>query len=77
MTGRSPRIVRLADFVTPASGGLITAPAARWPLPSSRKPRTRGAGTQRRRTATNRTGVPGTACAAAGRSRARTTAITG
>ncbi|MFE1882405.1 hypothetical protein ACFW7O_22475, partial [Streptomyces diastatochromogenes] len=32
---------------------------------------------QRRRTATNRTGVPGTACAAAGRSAARTTAITG
>ncbi|MGW3360248.1 SGNH/GDSL hydrolase family protein [Streptomyces bungoensis] len=32
---------------------------------------------QRRRTATNRTAVPGTACAAAGRSAARTTAITG
>ncbi|MFI5975780.1 SGNH/GDSL hydrolase family protein [Streptomyces sp. NPDC051452] len=32
---------------------------------------------QRRRTGTNRTGVPGTACAAAGRSAARTTAITG
>lgn len=32
---------------------------------------------QRPRTATNRTGVPGTACAAAGRSAARTTAITG
>ncbi|MFE1310313.1 SGNH/GDSL hydrolase family protein [Streptomyces sp. NPDC058755] len=32
---------------------------------------------QRRRTATNRTVVPGTACAAAGRSAARTTAITG
>jgi len=36
-----------------------------------------GAGAQRRRTATNRTGVPGTACAAAGRSAARTTATTG
>ncbi|MFG2605503.1 SGNH/GDSL hydrolase family protein [Streptomyces sp. NPDC048514] len=36
-----------------------------------------GAGVQRRRTGTNRTGVPGTACAAAGRSAARTTAITG
>ncbi|MFF7238521.1 GDSL-type esterase/lipase family protein [Streptomyces collinus] len=36
-----------------------------------------GAGTQRRRTGTNLTGVPGTACAAAGRSAARTTAITG
>ncbi|MFF3635181.1 SGNH/GDSL hydrolase family protein [Streptomyces sp. NPDC002250] len=36
-----------------------------------------GFGDQRRRTATNRTGVPGTACAAAGRSAARTTAITG
>ncbi|MEU1405243.1 SGNH/GDSL hydrolase family protein [Streptomyces sp. NPDC005728] len=35
------------------------------------------AGAQRRRTATNRTGVPGTACAAAGRSAAPTTAITG
>ncbi|MFJ9816979.1 SGNH/GDSL hydrolase family protein [Streptomyces sp. NPDC101151] len=32
---------------------------------------------QRRRTTTNLTGVPGTACAAAGRSAARTTAITG
>ncbi|GGS98379.1 hypothetical protein GCM10010206_71370 [Streptomyces cinerochromogenes] len=32
---------------------------------------------QRRRTGTNRTGVPGSACAAAGRSAARTTAITG
>ncbi len=32
---------------------------------------------QRRRTATNRTGVPGGACAAAGRSAERTTAITG
>ncbi|MEU1705566.1 SGNH/GDSL hydrolase family protein [Streptomyces sp. NPDC005706] len=36
-----------------------------------------GAVDQRRRTATKRTGVPGTACAAAGRSAARTTAITG
>ncbi|QTD97260.1 GDSL-like Lipase/Acylhydrolase [Streptomyces cyanogenus] len=32
---------------------------------------------QRRRTGTNRTGVPGSACAAAGRSAARTTATTG
>ncbi|GHI09222.1 SGNH/GDSL hydrolase family protein [Streptomyces cellostaticus] len=38
---------------------------------------TAGAEAQRRRTATNRTGVPGTACAAADRSAARTTAITG
>ncbi|MEU4037596.1 SGNH/GDSL hydrolase family protein [Streptomyces collinus] len=36
-----------------------------------------GTGTQRRRTGTNLTGVPGTACAAAARSAARTTAITG
>ncbi|ARP69203.1 lipase [Streptomyces pluripotens] len=35
------------------------------------------AGTQRRRTGRNRTGAPGTACAAAGRSVARTTATTG
>jgi hypothetical protein len=36
-----------------------------------------GAEAQRRRTETNLTGVPGTACAAAGRSAVRTTAITG
>ncbi|MFF7975195.1 GDSL-type esterase/lipase family protein [Streptomyces sp. NPDC007905] len=36
-----------------------------------------GAEAQRRRTGTNLTGVPGTACAAAGRSAVRTTAITG
>ncbi|MFD8372418.1 SGNH/GDSL hydrolase family protein [Streptomyces sp. NPDC059688] len=36
-----------------------------------------GAGAQRRRTGTKRTGVPGSACAAAGRSAARTTAMTG
>ncbi|MCS0604455.1 SGNH/GDSL hydrolase family protein [Streptomyces sp. LP11] len=36
-----------------------------------------GPGDQRRPTGTKRTGVPGTACAAAGRSAERTTAITG
>ncbi len=51
-----------AEGAVPGPGTAVDAGAAR---------------AQRRRTDRNRTGVPGSACAAAGRSAARTTAITG
>ncbi|MFJ5973465.1 SGNH/GDSL hydrolase family protein [Streptomyces sp. NPDC093060] len=59
-----------------ASAAVSEALAA---LTRTEQPDTGGADAeaQRRRTATNRTVVPGTACAAAGRSAPRTTAITG
>ncbi|GEK03547.1 SGNH/GDSL hydrolase family protein [Streptomyces sp. ATE26] len=59
-----------------ASAAAARALAA---LPAARRSEDRrsGSGVQRRPAATKRTGVPGTACAAAGRSAARTTAITG
>ncbi|MFE3634059.1 SGNH/GDSL hydrolase family protein [Streptomyces sp. NPDC059168] len=57
-----------------ASAAVARALAA---LPAAPRGGGGGALDQRRRTATNRTGVPGTACAAAGRSAARTTATTG
>ncbi|MGW0997358.1 SGNH/GDSL hydrolase family protein [Streptomyces sp. NPDC002523] len=61
--------LRASDAVSSALSALAVAE------PPDR-PET-GAEAQRRRTETNLTGVPGTACAAAGRSAVRTTAITG
>ncbi len=52
-------------------------PRRRSSHPTTHGPRAAAPGCQRRRTGTNLTGVPGGACAAAGRSAARTTAITG